>query len=154
MGDPAMSSTGSNDAASKVLTPAIILIVVAAIGILGDLYMVVSTLLTGQVAKEQMEAQMKAQNPNMPPDQAEMMTKMTGYVTKAGVPAYIILLLIHAVILFGAIRMMKLRSYGLAMTSSVLGTIPCLSPCCVVGIPFGIWGLIVLMKPEVKQAFQ
>jgi hypothetical protein len=27
------------------------------------------------------------------------------------------------------------------------------SPCCFIGLPIGIWALIVLAKPEVKAAF-
>jgi hypothetical protein len=34
-----------------------------------------------------------------------------------------------------------------------LGLIPCFCPSCFVGIPVGIWSLVVLMKPEVKAAF-
>jgi hypothetical protein len=31
--------------------------------------------------------------------------------------------------------------------------IPCISPCCLLGLPIGIWALVVLLKPEVKAAF-
>jgi hypothetical protein len=49
--------------------------------------------------------------------------------------------------------MRKLDSYGLAMTASIVALIPCISPCCVVGLPIGIWALVILSKPEVKSAF-
>jgi hypothetical protein len=64
-------------------------------------------------------------------------------------------LVISAVILVGGIKMKKLESYGWAMTASVISVIPCVSPCCygLVGIPIGIWALVVLSKPEVKSAF-
>ena len=42
-----------------------------------------------------------------------------------------ILLSILAIV--GAIRMMSLRNYGLAMTSAVLTVIPCVTPCCFLG---------------------
>jgi hypothetical protein len=59
------------------------------------------------------------------------------------------------IMLVGAIKMIKLRSRGLAMTAAILAIIPCLeSCCCVLGIPFGIWALVVLNKPEVKDAFR
>jgi hypothetical protein len=35
----------------------------------------------------------------------------------------------------------------------VVAMVPCLSPCCILGLPLGIWALIVLMKPEVKSSF-
>jgi hypothetical protein len=31
--------------------------------------------------------------------------------------------------------------------------VPCISPCCLVGLPIGIWALVVLNKPEVKSSF-
>ncbi len=61
--------------------------------------------------------------------------------------------LIGIVIALGAVKMKNLQSYGLAMTASILAMIPCVSPCCLLGLPFGIWALVVLGRPEVKSAF-
>lgn len=58
------------------------------------------------------------------------------------------------VIIFGCIQMMKLKSYGFAFTTAILAMIPCISPCCLLGIPFGIWGLVVLNDPYVKSSFR
>lgn len=57
------------------------------------------------------------------------------------------------VILLGGLKMKKLESRGLCLTAAILALIPCTSPCCLVGIPIGIWALVVLSKPEVKSAF-
>ena len=46
-----------------------------------------------------------------------------------------------------------LRGRGLAMTGSVLSMIPCLSGCCIVGLPVGIWALVVLNNPDVRAGF-
>jgi hypothetical protein len=56
--------------------------------------------------------------------------------------------------IFGAVQMRNLQSYGMAMTGSILSMIPCLAPCCISGLPLGIWAIIVLNKPEVKSAFR
>jgi predicted Zn finger-like uncharacterized protein len=56
------------------------------------------------------------------------------------------------VILAGAIQMKRVASYGFAMTACILAMLPCWN-CCLLGLPFGIWGLVVLNKPEVKDAF-
>jgi hypothetical protein len=56
-------------------------------------------------------------------------------------------------ILLGALRMQRLTSHGLAMAAAIVAMIPCFSPCCLLGLPFGIWALIVLSKPEVKSQF-
>ena len=63
-----------------------------------------------------------------------------------------VIFLVNIFILIGALMMLKMRAYGLAMTASIMAMIPCLTFFCL-GIPFGIWGLVVLMKPEVKEAF-
>jgi predicted Zn finger-like uncharacterized protein len=52
----------------------------------------------------------------------------------------------------GAIKMKRLQSFGLAMTACILAMIPC-NCCFILGIPFGIWGLVILNKPAVKEAF-
>ena len=54
---------------------------------------------------------------------------------------------------WGGFQMRQLRSYGMARTACIVASIPCLGPCCILGIPFGIWALTVLAKPEVKSAF-
>lgn len=62
-------------------------------------------------------------------------------------------LIIAAFIIYAALKMKDLKQWGLAVAASVLAMIPCISPCCLIGLPIGIWALVVLMKPEVKEAF-
>jgi hypothetical protein len=61
-----------------------------------------------------------------------------------------------ALTIFGAVRMLSLRSRGLAVFGALLACIPCLSvtACCGLGEGIGIWALIVLMAPDVKAAFR
>jgi predicted Zn finger-like uncharacterized protein len=68
------------------------------------------------------------------------------------ITAAIIGVLMSIMVLIGAVKMKKLRNYGLALTSSILSM---LSPtcCCFLGLPFGIWALVVLNNPDVKRAF-
>lgn len=60
--------------------------------------------------------------------------------------------LASAFILFGGMKMMKLESRTMVLAASIVAMIPCFA-CCLIGIPVGIWSLIVLSKPEVKSAF-
>jgi hypothetical protein len=62
--------------------------------------------------------------------------------------------IIGVVILRGAGNMRRLENHSLAVTASVVAMIPCVSPCCLLGLPFGIWALVVLNKPEVKSQFE
>ena len=70
-----------------------------------------------------------------------------------GIASGVIGILMSGLILFGAMKMKKLESYGLAMTASIIAMIPCVSPCCLIGLPIGIWAVVMLSKPEVKGAF-
>lgn len=71
-----------------------------------------------------------------------------------GAAMYLVWALFAAVCFAGALRMKSLKSYGFAMTSAVIAIVPCATyACCMLFFPFGIWAMIVLMKPEVKSQF-
>jgi hypothetical protein len=55
-------------------------------------------------------------------------------------------------VVYGANKMRRLENYGMAVAAAVLAMIPC-GGCCVLGLPFGIWALVVLNDPSVKAAF-
>jgi len=61
--------------------------------------------------------------------------------------------IVGVIVLLGAAKMQKLQSYQFALTASIVAMVPCISPCCLLGLPFGIWGLVVLNKPGVKSQF-
>jgi serine/threonine protein kinase len=52
----------------------------------------------------------------------------------------------------GAVSMIRLRSYVLAVSTAFTALLP-LSPAWFLGLPMGIWALVVLHRPEVKAAF-
>lgn len=71
-----------------------------------------------------------------------------------GVASSAIGLLIAGIIIYASIEMKNLRQWGLAMAASILAMVPCISPCCIIGLPMGIWCLIILQKTEIKAAFR
>ena len=56
-------------------------------------------------------------------------------------------------IIAGSICMLCLKGYSGALTAAILAVIPVCSPCFVLGIPFGIWAIVLLRKPDVKERF-
>jgi hypothetical protein len=51
--------------------------------------------------------------------------------------------------IYGGFQMVQLRSYAWSIAAGILGIV-----CCsFVGLPMGIWALIVLTRPEVREAF-
>ncbi len=62
------------------------------------------------------------------------------------------LLMMSAVMIWGAFRMRQGKSYGLACTACILAML--MTPANLIGLPVGIWALVVLLRPEVKAAFR
>ncbi len=62
--------------------------------------------------------------------------------------------LVAVFIIYAALKMKDLKQWNLAVVASVLAMIPCITPCCIIGLPVGIWSLVVLMRPDVKSAFK
>jgi hypothetical protein len=135
---PILPTTSPAAGLAQVNGPAIALIVLAILGFI---------LQAGSLVMNMVGASIFA-NSQMP-NQA-WVNMFSGTV---GVVLGIVGLLVSGLILFGGIKMKKLENYGLAMTTSILAMIPCVSPCCLIGLPIGIWAVVVLSKPEVKSAF-
>ncbi|HVX13543.1 MAG TPA: hypothetical protein VHC22_20325 [Pirellulales bacterium] len=62
-------------------------------------------------------------------------------------------LMMNLGIAVGAISMIRQKSYRSAYLAAILAVIPVCSPCLLLGIPFGIWAIFLLNRPEVKQRF-
>lgn len=57
-------------------------------------------------------------------------------------------------ILIAGIYATMLKGYKMVMTGAIISLIPCLSPCYgILGLPFGIWAVVALSKPEYKDLF-
>ncbi|MFN4905316.1 MAG: hypothetical protein ACK5EO_16350 [Planctomycetota bacterium] len=62
--------------------------------------------------------------------------------------------MIWLLISIGGAKMAFLESYPLARVAALLACIPIITPFIIIGIPFGIWGLILLNDPRVKAAYE
>lgn len=69
-----------------------------------------------------------------------------------GIVGGIIGLTMDLLVIVGAYNMHTLKSHSLAMTGAIVACIPC-CVCLVLGMPFGIWSLVVLNDSDVKAAF-
>jgi hypothetical protein len=70
-----------------------------------------------------------------------------------GIAIELVGLAVAAFIVYGALQMKALKNYNMAMIAAAISMVPCVSPCCLVGLPAGIFALVILLKPEVKAAF-
>jgi hypothetical protein len=69
-----------------------------------------------------------------------------------GIVAALVSLALYGFVTWGSLQMKQLRGWNLSMAATICAMLPC-SCCCIVGLPIGIWSLVILLKPEVKSAF-
>jgi hypothetical protein len=79
---------------------------------------------------------------------SEGVGELTGMVV-----TLVLWLLTSAAIALGSVSMLRLKGYSSAYLAAILSVIPICSPCFVLGIPFGIWALVLLNRAEVKHRF-
>lgn len=132
---------GQPHAAERLNVPGLALIVISGIWVALLLVSLVANVVFGGLGA------------TMADDSGEAASALIGMVS--GVIGNVIGLALQGVVIFGAIKMRKLENYGLAMASAIIACIPCCgSPCYILGIPFGIWALVVLLDPQVSSAFR
>ena len=126
-------------AAALVNAPAICLIVVHAIGIIGELVSMTTGFSPAALDGIQ----------GMDPQVRKFLIQLS----TMNVPLNILGVVISSFCLFGAISMMNLRNHTVCIVAAVVTILPCSGCCCGLGLAAGIWALIVLLKPEVREAF-
>ncbi len=152
-------ATGPGAVSNRVTPPAVALLVVAALNLVLSLILVVVGIGYSQMPADKLEEMMERQNPaqfqNMKQNGITVDTILKIYIY-GGLGGGAVGLFVSLLTALGAIRMMMLRSYGLAVFVSVLAAIPCISPssCCGIGEVIGIWSLVVLFSPDVRAAFR
>lgn len=130
---------GAEAARQRVGAPALALMIVAGIGIaLQAISIVMNVLGAGFGAAVAEDQQQQA---------LQLMSGGIGLVFNA------IGLAVGGLIFYGAMQMRNLQNWGLSMAASVLAIVPCVSPCCLLGLPVGIWCLVVLNDAQVKRSF-
>jgi hypothetical protein len=139
--DPNQAYPTPQDAMGRVNGPGIALIVTGALGIALQLANLVALIADPQM----LQRLAGGNNPNV---------QFQGIPNAVAIGMYSFSLLLGVLIIYGGIKMRNLENYSLAMASPIIAMIPCISPCCCVGLPIGIWALVVLFDANVKAAFR
>lgn len=129
---------GRTEALNKVSTPGLLLAIVGGIGVLGGLISIVLNLVGAGV------------NTLAPSGGDERILHL--FSGGLGILVAVVGVVLWGVVVFGALKMRALESYGLSMAAAIIAMLPC-SCCCVIGLPIGIWSLVVLMDQNVKGHF-
>lgn len=139
--------------------PAVGMVVVAVLNLLFGSYLMLNGLVSTRMSDEQIETIMEQQQPENI-DQLRQagfdgpwLRRFMQYLGFGGGGLHVFLAMLT---LLGGMRMLFLRSYGLAVFCAAVMAIPCVSPaaCCLMGEAVGIWALIVLLNPNVRALFR
>ena len=148
--DPGHNYTPGSNVSGKVMGPAIGLAVCGGLSALHALYGMVRNV-TGLNNRDD------GPPPNIQDNEAlmELYRAMEPYDGLINITMSIVMLIVSLLILMGGLRMMKLKNYGLCVTTAILAICPCIwiCGCCGIGNGIGIWALVVLMSADVKAAF-
>jgi hypothetical protein len=146
-------------ARQRVQLPAIFLMILGGLNLLWTLYFVVNGLFTALAPPERL-AESQAAVARIFGAKEEMDKKTPDEIKSQGILVSAVgagLTFVCSLLsILGGWRMYRLRSYGLSVVGAVSAAIPCLSlsACCGLGEGVGLWALIVLLKPEVRDAFR
>lgn len=142
---PSPAGTGRNIALQAVKGPAIALMVTGLLNLMLALWSLVKL----TVLRSSLDVYSSMPQFNDPQMQS-LLHLASGPI---GIVNAFFSLAMSVLVLAGAWRMQTLRNYTLAFVASILAMLPCVTPCCFLGLPFGIWALVVLNRPEVKSQF-
>ena len=145
-------------ALAKVKAPAICLMVTAILSLLLVVFGA-GWELSGMGEKQRQNQIQEVENdPKLQPQQKKEIIEFTKKIQDIVGPPNIYIswgltTVFSLLALVGAMKMKNLSGRGWAYTSAILCMTPCTSGCCLLGLPFGIWAMIVLSNPDVKRAF-
>ncbi len=57
----------------------------------------------------------------------------------------------HSTIILSGYKMMNLQSKVVIWIGCIFASIPCCSPCLIFGMPFGIWGIVLLCNEDTSR---
>jgi hypothetical protein len=81
--------------------------------------------------------------------------EMAGWVQPFTIAVCIFAALANVFNVVAAIQMIRVRSWGLALAGCIVAAIPITSSaCCLLTLPFSIWAIVQLVKPEIRAAFK
>ena len=130
----------------KVQLPSIFLMVIAFLGILNN----IGGLILGIVgsSRDLIDSLFRQ---NVDPEALKLLVEMQDGPTL--IASSIFGLFVSGIVLIGAFQMSRMRTFPLAVIASVAAMTPFYGCCCCLGLPVGIWSLVVLFNDDVKRAF-
>jgi hypothetical protein len=142
-------------AAASLRLPAIVLLIVGCLGWLANACVLVVFKIAGpeKIASfMEVLVQMAALPAEQKQEFRDLLTSEDFY--RESLVKGFVFLLVSTGVIVGGTQMLRRRGYAFAILGSVLAMINIQNCCCVLGLPVGIWSLIVLLQPEVRRVFE
>ncbi len=135
----AFDLSGPPPATGKIVAPAIGLIVVAALGLACSLFNVAFAATMDPLPQA-----------GDSPIIIEMKKSGAGTVPLVVQAVFVF---VNIFIIAGGVMMARVSNWGVALAASIVAMINFGSFCCLLGLPIGIWSVVILMQPDVKAIF-
>jgi hypothetical protein len=126
-----------------VLAPAICLLIFGILCFLVDIFEVVRA----------MNPKMLPGGDGLPPMLQQILEEQQKNVT-ANIIRSTVFIIASFVILLGAAQMMRMRTWGLALAGSIVAMLHFQECCCLLGLPLGVWSVVILCRADVRSLFQ
>lgn len=151
----ARASQGGPDPKSRVAAPAIALAVIGGLALASGLINIAQSV-NNYLNPAAFAAQMEELKQQLDED-SQFIDVIDQVIALSTSPITIILNVIGFLAgvptLLGGLQMYKLRHWPLAITGAITAMLP-IGSCFCVGLPIGIWALVVLLNQDVRQAFK
>lgn len=125
---------------AKVLAPAICLIIAASLGLIFSIFSAFAAVFLEPTPVD----------PNLPPMMKAFQEGAHGPVAAIIQAVFIF---VNIAIIAGGIMMTQYKVWVFALIACILSCINIGNCCCFLGLPVGIWGIVVLSMADVKAAF-
>ena len=135
----------------KLFIPAIALIF---IGVISVLYAIGTSLMSGQY-KESVRQQMRQieQNQDLSPGMKTNFKKVLSAYQDFMPAFHGIAAICGAVIAIGGYQMLTLSARWMCYLATIFSMLSIVNCCCCIGIIFGVWAIIMLNMPDVRNGF-
>lgn len=88
--------------------------------------------------------------PYLRPEEAEQHART---LQEVAIPRVSAVAIGNCFVTYAAIQMLRGRQYVICILGACVSLMPFLSPCIFIGVPFGIWALVILLQKDTRAAF-
>ncbi|MCY3000977.1 MAG: hypothetical protein NTV21_04160 [Planctomycetota bacterium] len=144
-----------NQPAEKVRAPGMLLAIYGGLSILLGLAGIVISII-GMPLQQQLLESFAESGQELPPALAPLLNSgLLGAAGAIGIVLDIAKTALSGYVLWGGLQMMKRRNHGACMGAAIVAMLPCTGAgcCCVLGLPIGIWAIMVLNRADVRSSF-